>query len=455
MTNQTGSLNYLEKLTHKSDARFGRISSADLTGGNKDFWIIPPKETITLAELDGPGSITHIWMTSFCKYPKEANLLNPQLADQLAPTIDVVPIMGILWERFDPDFYRKAVIKITWDDHKYPSVLVPFGDFFGICNSMPSNYHSIGFSVSCNPDGEYHYGGPAGMNCYFPMPFRSKAKIEMINEGERPFGLYFHIDYELYRRPLPEDTLYFHSSWRRESPTDGWGSEIPANTPEVNAALNPKGEGNFVILDTKGSGHYVGCNVFVAVRETDLGVGWCEGDDMIFIDGEEYPSVMGTGTEDYFNHGFGIQRNSHMMYAGSIINEIDVPGNNSAYRFHILDPIYFDKSIKVTIEHGHANHCSDDWSATAYWYSTLMDNPLTLQNVEERLHAVAGSLPPVNDNLINITPEQRALKEAYAKRKQNYFLSRISVMEQNEKRAAEFSAMNRQRAKAIHEQTQK
>ena len=173
---------------------------------------------------------------------------------------------------------------------------------------------------------------------------------------------------------------------------------------------------------------------------------------MIFIDGEEYPSVMGTGTEDYFNHGFGIQRGSHMMYAGSIMSEFDIPGCNAAYRYHIIDPIYFDKSIKVTMEHGHANHCCDDWTATAYWYSTLTDEEIRLAPVEQRLHAVAGNLPPIVEDETKITPQQRALKDAYAKRKKEYFDGRVAVVENNQKRAYEYAEENRKRAQMIRQQ---
>ena len=91
---------------------------------------------------------------------------------------------------------------------------------------------------------------------------------------------------------------------------------------------------------------------------------------MFFIDGEEYPSLNGTGTEDYFNHAWGMQRNAYPFF-GTIVHEGDTDGFQVSYRWHITDPVRFEKHLKVTIEHGHANQLSDDWSSTAYWYQIL------------------------------------------------------------------------------------
>ena len=134
------------------------------------------------------------------------------------------------------------------------------------------------------------------------MPFNKKAKIEIINENELPFILYFNIDYEMYAEPLPEDTAYFHAAWHRENPCDGWGPDLQVNSPEVNNVTNFKGEHNYTVLDVEGTGHYVGCNLTVKHFQ---GSWWGEGNDMFFIDGEEYPSLNGTGTEDYFNPCMG------------------------------------------------------------------------------------------------------------------------------------------------------
>ena len=152
------------------------------------------------------------------------------------------------------------------------------------------------------------------------------------------------------------------------------------NSPEVNNVTNLKGEGNYTVLDVEGTGHYVGCNLTVKHYQ---GSWWGEGNDMFFIDGEEYPSLNGTGTEDYFNHAWGMQRNAFPFF-GTIVHEGDTDGFHVSYRFHITDPVRFEKRLRVTIEHGHANHLSDDWSSTAYWYQTLPTaKPLTILPVEE------------------------------------------------------------------------
>ena len=106
-----------------------------------------------------------------------------------------------------------------------------------------------------------------------------------MNENDLPFILYFNIDYEMYREPLDEETAYFHACWRRENPCDGWGPDVQTNSPEVNNVTNLKGEGNYTVLDVEGTGHYVGCNLTVKHYQ---GSWWGEGNDMFFIDGEEY-----------------------------------------------------------------------------------------------------------------------------------------------------------------------
>ena len=353
-------------LTHVSRARNGRISSWDQNGKNHDYWLIPPNESVTLGEIFGPGSIRHIWMTSFCRKSIFPGLIPPEDNGRVAPVNEIAPPLGIVWDVRDPDYYRKALLRITWDRQDCPSVLVPFGDFFCIGHSMPVTFNSLPIQVSVNPAEERVFGGAASVSCYFPMPFNEHAKVEIINENDVPFGLYFQIDYELYQEKLGADTAYFHACWKRQLPCEGWGNDILTNSPEINSVSNLTGENNYVLLETEGEGHYVGCNLSVKHFQ---GSWWGEGDDMFFIDGEEFPSIIGTGTEDYFNHAWGMQQGNHSLYHGSILHERDLPeAYQVAYRFHIEDPVHFQKSIKVTMEHGHANHLSDDWSTTAYWY---------------------------------------------------------------------------------------
>lgn len=112
------------------------------------------------------------------------------------------------------------------DDQDTPSVLAPLGDFFCIGNSYPGNFSSLPFNVSLKPEEAGRYGAPCSVSCYFPMPFNKKAKIEIVNENELPFILYFNIDYEMYKEPLDENTAYFHASWHRENPCQGWGPDF-------------------------------------------------------------------------------------------------------------------------------------------------------------------------------------------------------------------------------------
>lgn len=432
-----------ENLTRLTDAKTCRVSSWDQSGRNQDYWMIPAGESIILGDLIGPGCINHIWMTSSCRRIAAPGIIDPIENGKTAPVNEIHPALGVVWDAYDPDYYRKVVIKITWDNQEHPSVLVPFGDFFGIGNSMPGNYSSLPFNVSVKPEEANTFGGPASLSCYMPMPFNERAKIEIINENDVPFILYYYIDYELYKNKLDEDTVYFHASWHREKPCKGWGPELQVNTPEVNSVPNLKGEDNYVLLEAEGAGHYIGCNLTVNHFQ---GSWWGEGDDMFFIDGEEYPSILGTGSEDYFNHAWGMQRNSFMFY-GSILHEGDVPGTQVSYRFHISDPIRFTKSIRVTLEHGHANHLSDDWSSTAYWYQTLPSKPLTLLPVDERLPIIPNRKEPQKQYEHKLTDEMALAKERYENRMKEYNEKRQTVLRTKEEKARRESKLNIELAK--------
>lgn len=416
--------NSMSSLMRPVEARTARVSSADQTGGNTDYWMIPAGETIVLGDIEGPGCITHIWMTSFCRRILGPGVVDPKLGSHVAPVNEIHPALGVVWEEQDPTYYRKVLIRITWDDEESPSVLVPLGDFFGIGHSYPGNYESAPFNVSLKPEEAGKFGAPCARNCYFPMPFNSRAKIEVINENDVPFGIYFYIDYELYKQPLPEDTLYFHASWSRSNPCEGWGPDLQVNSPEVQGAINSSGDDNYVVLETEGKGHYVGCNLSVTHFQ---GSWWGEGDDMIFIDGEKEASILGTGTEDYFGHAWGMQRNS-FLYNGTIVHEGDLPGYQVSYRFHVLDPVRFSKSVKVTIEHGHANHLSDDWASTAYWYQTLPAPQLEILPVEERLPYIA-SFEPRKLSQPTLTAEQEAAHSQAAERDAEYRAVKDSEMD--------------------------
>lgn len=436
---------YLSGLTTSSDSRYGRSSSWDQTGCNKDYWLLGPETTTTLTEILGPGCINHIWMTTFCRRILGPSIQHPVYCGSVAPVTEMENAEGVNWEINDPDYYRKVLIRMTWEDADVPSVLAPIGDFFCIGNGMPKSFSSIPFNISSRPVEELTPGGTASMNCYFPMPFNKKAKIEIINENDRPVGLFFHIDYELYKKEV-EDIVYFHANWTREKRCTGWGSDVCVNTPEVNEVPNLDGKDNYVFLDIKGKGHYVGCNLSVIHFQ---GSWWGEGDDMIFIDGEEVPSINGTGSEDYFNHAWGMQRN-YSPYNGTIIHEGDSKGCQVSYRFHITDPVHFSESIKVTMEHGHANHLADDWSSTAYWYQEMPFQGVTILPMEERL-PLRQSYPMDTFTEMNMTAEMRAAKEHYENRNKEFVPLRNELELKNIARTAGSSAKNIEDARLLRE----
>ncbi len=443
----SGITGMFKDLTKSKKARNGRLASWDQRGKNQDYWEIPAGETITLGEVEGPGCITHIWMTSSSRRVNGPSIMDVEQMANSAPVMEIHPALGVVRDDYDPFYYRKVLIKMTWDDQENPSVLAPFGDFFCIGNSYPGNFTSLPFNVSLKPEEAGRYGAPCSVSCYFPMPFNKKAKIEIINENDIPFILYFNIDYEMYKQKLPEDTVYFHTYWKRENPCNGWGPEVQTNSPEVNSVINIKGENNYVLLDVEGQGHYVGCNLTVKHFQ---GSWWGEGNDMFFIDGEEYPSLNGTGTEDYFNHAWGMQKNAFPFF-GTIVHESESGDFQVSYRFQITDPVYFEKSLKVTIEHGHANHLADDWSSTAYWYQTLPTTiNMVMPPVEDRL-PVVPEMPTRKLQPCKLTKEMQLAKQAWEERWQEYQPARRKQLEIKEEKCRRESELNIEFAKKIRE----
>ena len=352
------------------DFKAKRISSWDETGGNRDFVRIDAGETKVIAEIDGPGVISHIWFT-------------------VSPN--------------DLLYLRKLVLKIYWDGEEQPSIISPLGDFFGLGHGQVYTYQCALFSTSTNfGTGVGGTRGPGvAMNCWAPMPFKRHARIEVVNEQGVPVdAFYYYVDYQE-RQSLPEAIGYFHAVWRRENPCDGWtgegsvwGSESWKKRIQGSEGLHKSDQGNYLILEAKGRGHYVGVNMSICRR----GDGWWgEGDDMIFVDkggGRTWPpDLHGTGTEDYFGHAWGMQSVSH-LYSGQPWAERQDHFNQGKvclYRYHITDPIPFEQDIRVSIEHGHANNRSDDISSTAYWYQVEPHEPFVdLLPVSLRLPNVVG-----------------------------------------------------------------
>jgi hypothetical protein len=418
-------------LARVRSGRSARVSSWDHRGRNQDYWVIGPGETRTLADLEGPGCVRHIWMTQFCRRVLGPALVDPLESAGTAPVNEIHNALGVTWEQADPDYYRKVLLKVSYDDSAAAQILVPLGDFFGVGHCLPANYASAFFTVSAKPEEALRFGGSASLNCYLPMPFARRIRIEVINENDVPYAQYFHIDYELYTAPLPDDTGYLHATWTRANPCPGWGPDLQVNSPDVNVA-NLDGAANYVVLDAEGTGHYVGCNLSVYHRQ---GSWWGEGDDMIFIDDDSWPpSLHGTGTEDYFNHAWGMQRNAY-PYHGAIVHEGDVPPYSVSYRFHVLDPVRFSSRIRVTIEHGHANHLADDWASTAYWYQLPPGRALSILPVADRLPtrppaepAIAASPPP--DAMAWEVAEHRSAAAERARRHQERYSARDAASRQ-------------------------
>lgn len=310
--------------------------------------LIEPGETFTLAEIPGAGQIVRIWMTT----------MNPSLA------------------KFNFNHY--GVLRFYWDGESAPSVEVPFGAFFGVPWGKYTHY--VAEPLSCTS---------GGYNCLFPMPFAQGCRLEVTNQAPVPWdGLFFQVQYlALPEQPSP---LRFHAQWRQEVPTQ---PGIP-----------------YRILEAHGQGHYAGVHLFMqnASRWLDLrrmkarydqarhilaalfpemlGMGMLEGWERIYVDGEIAPSVTGTGTEDYFNSGFYFSNGPFSApYWGCTVRSY-LASRCAAYRFHIPDPIPFQKSIRVEIDHGYTNTVEADYHSVAYWYQ---DEP----------HAPFPALPPVAQRL--------------------------------------------------------
>ncbi|MFF4689959.1 glycoside hydrolase family 172 protein [Streptomyces sp. NPDC001307] len=434
-------------------SRSARVASWDHTGLNEDAFVVMPGETAVLADLEGPGAITHLWFVQGCRV-----ILGPGLFDARQAGTAMVEFnnaLGYNWEVNDPDYYRKVVIKMYWDDQEHPSVIAPLGDFFGVGNSMPASFQSMPFTVSVKDDSERQYGGPAAFNCFLQMPFNRRARIEVENQGDHPYVQYFYIDYELFAEELPDDTLYFHAHWRRNNPCNGWGPDLQVNSLETQVP-NLDGKDNYVILDTEGAGNYIGC---VHTVNHFTGTWWGEGDDMIWID-EDFdpdgtagwpPSMHGTGGEDYFSHGWGMQKINY-PFQGTIIHEEDVPGLQVHYRFHLADPVRFNERIRVTMEHGHGNHLADDWSTTAYWYQTLPGPRLDILPVEQRLPRKAEG-PSIRDlptvDRTKLDPLRQSMYEQRDARMAEFTAQRNEWFERRAAETRERAAKNRELAAAV------
>ena len=336
-------LSVLAQLPLLRSYRPQRSSSYDRSGGNADFVRLDPGQTKTLLATSGPGIVTHIWITIASR--EEYHL-------------------------------KKLVLRAFWDDENTPSVEVPAGDFFGLMLGDYFVYQSALTSVA----------SIKALNAYFPMPFERSARITMSNEGsQRVDSLYYNIDYVSLNQ-MPSNMAYFHAQYRQAAPC-----------PKVNSASgkNLTGEDNYVFLEAQGRGHFIGVTHGVLQNQEGW---WGEGDEMIFIDGSHSPQINGTGSEDYYNGAWdfgGINGALPFSYlhngAPYIVNAERIGGRYCLYRWHIESPIPFERSIRVTIEHGHANNRSDNFYSTAFWYQTEPHMPFpALPPVAERIPRVVS-----------------------------------------------------------------
>ena len=307
----------LSDLPKPHDYVLHRSSSYDRTGGNADARPVRAGGEITVLDENGPGQISHVWFT---------------IADKEAKHL------------------KKIVLRMYWDGESTPSVEAPIGDFFGLGTGDYFLYQSIPLAV----------GADKALNCFFPMPFQKHARITVTNEGQQRIdSLYWNIDWRQFSSPLPAGTAYFHAQYRQATP----------NVAVPDAKLNLDGKNNYVWMEATGQGHFVG--VTMSVIENADGW-WGEGDDMFFIDGEKSPSINGTGTEDYFLGAwdFGGKPFSYGRFGAPVVGPEKKDSKWSVYRFHLDSPIPFKKSLRATIENGHADDRGDNFYSVAYWYQT-------------------------------------------------------------------------------------
>ena len=324
----------LDDLTTRQTYTAHRTSSTDPSGGNLDMRRVDAGKTLTLAELKGPGEITHLWFTLM--YPSRSAL-------------------------------RKLVLRVWFDDMPEPCVEAPLGDFFGLGHAQVYAYASMPLAV----------GTHCGLNSYWRMPYAKSARLTLTNDGAQDCpALYYQIDHRTFDRPT-QTGLYFHAAYRQAFP------------PE-------KGKPYMILQTDGGDGHFVGCNL--SVEQQDEGW-WGEGDVRVYTDGQDKPIIEGTGSEDDFGGAWCYSREFAYPYFGAPLRARfskagilehctpDLRGKDmdqwnwpvawqpgdlwNVYRYHVPDPIPFNKSIQVNIEHGWQGNDQTNWySSVAYWYQS-------------------------------------------------------------------------------------
>jgi hypothetical protein len=250
---------------------------------------LKPGERVVLADIDGPGVVRHVWMT----FPPAR-----------------------------PERMRALYLEVFYDDADEPSVSVPCLDFFGLPHGRPVEYSS---ALTTAQEGR-------GFNSYVPMPFGKRIRIELVNSATKHVILYYQVDYTL-QRELPSDLGRLHATFRRENPTTM--------------------RRDFVIADGfRGPGRFLGCNV--GVRVIDHAAWYGEGEVKIFLDGDDaLPTICGTGLEDYVGSAWGMGAHA-APYGGAPLMVGDGSGPNpdfvGFYRWHVPDPVMFERDLRVTIQ---------------------------------------------------------------------------------------------------------
>ena len=286
------------------------------------YLILKPQEETILAEIDGPGIIEQMWMT-------------PQ-----GP-------------------WRNLIIRIYWDGQDNPSVECPFGDFYALGFGKFRQITSL--PVCVNPGSAF--------NSYWPMPFQRHCKITITSLNDQNVLFYYQINYAL--GEIPANSLYFHAQFRRVNPL-------------------PYKEVYTIVSDIKGKGQYVGTAMSWGVNNSGW---WGEGEIKFYLDGDkDFPTICGTGTEDYFCGSYNFENQETKQYqefttpyAGFYILKPDGVYQSQTrfnlYRWHITDPIRFEKDLAVTIQAlgwrsgGRYLPLQDDIASVAYWYQTLPTAP--------------------------------------------------------------------------------
>jgi hypothetical protein len=301
----------------------GAIPAHELGQG----WKVSPSiniagnSTVVLADIEGPGAIQHIWLT------------------------------------VHPSHWRRIMLRCFWDGEQTPSIETPIGDFF--CNGWCERCNVSSLPVAVNPAG--------GFNCYWEMPFRKLARIEIENLGSDEItGCYYQIDYTL--TDVPDDRAYLHAQWRRSNP-------LPYQTVHT-------------LLDgVRGQGHYVGTYIAWGVNNNGW---WGEGEIKFYMDGDgKWPTICGTGTEDYFGGAWNFEhpKSEYGSYSTPFLGLPQIIKADGLYRsqqrfgmyrWHVMDPIRFQQDLRVTIQalgwrssvEGQRRYLplQDDIASTAFWY---------------------------------------------------------------------------------------